>query len=537
MKYAKYSLFILTLLAASCTKKLDQKPQTGTTAAQLYTSVAGYKSSLAKVYAAFALTGNNGGTGDPDLSTQVIADEGNSDFLRLYFNMQELSTDEAAWSWEGDAGIQGLHEMSWGSTNSIINGLYYRSWFQIVLANDFISQCSDANLASRNLTGASADSIRIFKAEARFLRAYQYWVLMDLFGDPPFVTDAQVVGAYIPKQIKRADLFNYIESDLKGADSTLMAPKTNEYGRADQAAEWALLARMYMNASVYTGVDRSTDVITYCNKIIAAGYGLHTYYPDLTCADNNINTDENIFTINYDGLHTQNYGGTTYLMHGPAGVPSTVSGSNGSWGGLRMTQDFITKFADYSGNTDHRAQFWTSGQTLDMTGLYTSTNGYSTFKFHNLTHTGAAAPDADAAGNYSDIDFPLFRFGEVYLNYAEAVLRGGSGGDLATALSYINKLRDRAYTDASGNINTAGRIASGDLTLNFILDERAREMYYEAIRRTDLIRFGKFTTADYLWAWKGGVVGGTSVSSNYNLFPIPSTDISANQNLTQNPGY
>jgi hypothetical protein len=170
--------------------------------------------------------------------------------------------------------------------------------------------------------------------------------------------------------------------------------------------------------------------------------------------------------------------------------------------------------------------------TLEMTQLYTATSGLSTFKFRNLTRSGGPAPDADPAGNFSDIDFPLFRLGEIYLIYAEAVLRGGSGGDATTALGYVNALRTRAYGG-----NTSGNISASGLTLPFILDERGRELYYECQRRTDLIRFGEFTTGTYLWAWKGGVLNGTSVGGQYNLFPIPSTDLSSNPNLVQNPGY
>ena len=531
-KLVLLSASLLLLMMAACTKKLDLTPTNSITPAEAYSTPAGYKEGLAKVYAAFALTGNTGGTGNPDIPTQIISDEGNSDFLRLYFNLQELTTDEAAWSWENDAGIQGLHEMSWSSINPIIDGLYYRSFFQISLCNEFIRQSSDANLASRGMTGTTADSIRIYRTEARFLRAYQYWVLLDLFGSPPFADENTPIATGLPKQISRANLFTWVESELKGVDSSLMAPKTNEYGRADQAAAWSLLARLYLNAAVYTGTARYSDAITYCNKVIAAGYSLHPNYKQLMLADDNLNTDEFIFTINYDGTYTQNYGGTTYLVHGPAGIPGYLSGSNGSWSGLRFTQNFISLFPDPTGATDQRAEFWDSTQTLDMKDLYISTEGLSTYKFRNLTRSGGPAPDADPAGNFSDIDFPLFRLGEIYLIYAESVLRGGTGGDAATALNYINLLRTRAYGG-----NNSGNITASQLTTDFILDERGRELYYETLRRTDLIRYGKFTTGAYLWAWKGGVSGGAAVADKYNIFPIPSTDLSSNPSLVQNAGY
>ena len=235
------------------------------------------------------------------------------------------------------------------------------------------------------------------------------------------------------------------------------------------------------------------------------------------------------FLLNYDGTYTQNYGGTTFLVHGPAGVPGNISGSSGSWGCMRITQQFVGLF----GKGDIRGQFYTSGQSLEMTHLLdVSTDGYSSSKFRNVTRTGAPAPHADPGNVFSDIDFPVFRLGEVYLIYAESVLRGGGGGDMNTALNYINQLRTRAY---GGNTN--GNIDASQLNLNFILDERGRELMWECCRRTDLIRFGKFTTSNYLWAWKGGIESGTAVDSKYNIYPIPTTDITANPNLVQNPGY
>jgi hypothetical protein len=530
--FSKLILFAAAVMVTASCNKLELKPTNDITADVVYATPQGYKQALAKVYGAFALTGN-ATTGQQDIPVEIIQDEGNSDFLRLYWNLQEITTDESVWSWQNDAGILGLHELSWSSTNSIINGLYYRSFFQITLCNDFLRQSTDEKLAERGISGTDAEQIRQFRSEARFLRAYQYWVLMDLYGKPAFVTEDYVIGsAVLPQQIQRKDLFAYLESELQTIENELALPRTNEYGRADRAAAWALLSRMYLNAEVYIGAPKYTEAITYCNKIIGAGYTLHPDYRELTLADNHLNTDEFILTINYDGTHTQNFGGTTYLMHGPANVPAEVSGSNGDWGGQRFTQNFVALFADPSGNTDRRAQFHTSGQTLEMTDLYLATAGYSSTKFRNKTRSGAAAPNQDAAKDFSDIDFPLFRLGEIYLTYAEAVLRGGTGGDTNTALAYINDLRTRAY-----NGSTSGNILASALTLDFILDERGRELYYEAFRRTDLIRFNKFTTDAYLWAWKGGVKAGTAVASKFNIFPLPPTDLSANPNLSQNTGY
>jgi hypothetical protein len=506
----------------SCNKDLNRLPTNDLTASQVYSTPLGYKLAFAKVYGSFAQTGNNGpGSGD----IQGI-DPGTSDFFRLYWYAQEFPTDEAVISW-GDAGIQDFHNMNWSSSNPFLQGLYYRSMYQITLANDFIRQASDANLAARGITGNDADVIKTFKAEARFLRAYQYSVLMDLFGNPPFATDSLKIGD-IPKQIQRKDLFNYVESELKAIEPELKAPKTNEYGRADQAADWALLARIYLNAQVYTGTPRFDDAVTYSKKVIDAGYSLTPDYRWLFLADNNLNTNEFILTINYDGQHTQGYGGTTFLTHAPVGgsMTPTKFGITGGWAGARTTKNLPNLFPDYTGDQDQRAEFYTSGQNIEINDITQFTDGFSITKFKNVTRSGAPGSSLD----FSDVDMPIFRLPEMYLIYAEATLRGGNG-DKALALQYINDLRERAYG------NTSGDISAGDLTLDFILDERARELYWEGYRRTDLIRYGKFTSSSYVWPWKGGVKSGTGVQDYRNLYPLPNTDVTANPNLVQNPGY
>jgi len=520
------AVFVAIAIMSGCEKQLDLKPTNDLTADDVYKTSAGYKQALAKVYGAMALTGNSGGAGSPDIPSQIISDEGNSDFLRMYWYMQCLSTDEAGWTYHNNTDPIGIHQMTWSSVNQTVSGLYYRCFFLITLANDFIRQSSDDNLSKRGITGTCADSIKMYKQEARFLRAFQYWVLMDLFANPPFVTEADQIGVGLPKQIQRKDLFDYIEKELKELETTLAAPRTNEYGRADRAAAWSLLARMYLNGEVYTGTPKYTEAITYSKKVIGAGYTLHPKYKELMLADNHLNTDEFIWTINYDGTYTQNWGGTTTLAHMSSGVTGDSSGTNGTWNCTRMTQQF---FALFDTARDIRGQFWTSGQNQNMTELLDAPkDGFSSTKFRNKTRLGAVGPNLDPGKNWVDIDFPVFRLAEIYFIYAEAVVRGGTGGDNATALGYLNQISARGRPVAGTN---------AALTLPYIISERGRELFWECFRRTDLIRFGQFTTSSYLWAWKGGVRNGTAVDSKYNIFPIPSIDLSANPNLVQNPGY
>ncbi len=514
---------------ASCTKDLDRFPTNDITSEDVYKTFAGYQQAFAKVYGSFALTGNSGPAGNGDI--QGI-DEGTSDFLRLYWWVQEITTDEAVvqvgWN---DPGIHFFHSMNWTNDNVILLGIYYRSFYQITLANEFIRQSADAKLSERGITGTDADKIRQFAQEARFLRAYQYAVLMDLFGNPAFVTENDLPGSVVPQQIQRADLFEYVETELLDLKDKLAPARTNEYGRADQAAAKALLARIYLNAEVYSGTARYNDAATYATEVLGDGYALIPDFRQLMLADNHTNTDEFILTINYDGIRTKGFGGTTFLTHATVGGSMTASnyGIGGGWAGIRTTKNIPGLFTDVSGNSDRRAQFYTNGQSLELTGepAPAFTEGYAITKYRNVTKAGNQGSSPD----FSDVDFPIFRIAEMYLIYAEAYLRGASTANETTALGYINTLRTRAYG------NTSGNITASQLTLDFIIDERGRELCWEGFRRTDLIRFGRFTEGTYLWPWKGGVSNGTSVPSYRKLFPIPSVEMNSNPNLVQNPGY
>jgi len=528
--FSKIGLFmIVPVLLASCNKYLNQSPVNTTTGAAVFSNMDSIKQALAKVYGAYALTSSTG-TGNSDIAG---IDPGTSDFLRLFWYLEEFPTDETLCAWNSNDGVPDLDNMSWSSSNTNILGLYARSIYQITVANSFLKQTE--NLSS-SLSGANIQTVNYYRAEARFLRAYQYWVLMNEVGNPPFITENSAIGGVAPKQIKRVDLFNYVVSELQAIDTSLMAPRTNEYGRADQAADWALLARVYLNANVYNSSANTKyydSAIIYSTKVINAGYSLMTNYSHLFMADNNLNNPEEILSVNYDGNYTQNYGGTTFIVNsciksdGSQSAAYGVPGSSG-WAGTRARATFPQLWGtDYTKSNDGRAKLL-SGSTYDIPDEYTFTEGIQTLKFSNMNSDGTLP---DNASSYCSTDFPLFRLAEQYLIYAEAVLRGGAGGDANTALSYINKLRERAYG------NTSGDITAGQLTLPFILDERGRELYIECFRRTDLIRFGEFTTSTYVWPWKGGVAGGRSVDDKYNLYPIPSNDITANPNLTQNSGY
>lgn len=511
------AVIFATLMFTSCVNDLNLTPKDPNivTSLTVYNTPASYKEGLAKLYATFAVSGQQGPAGQPDIAG---IDEGFSNYLRQYWNVQELSTDEAVMAWN-DASIKDFHWQTWASNDVFVAAIYSRIMYTVALCNEYIRATA---------TNTEADIVK-YNAEARFIRALAYYHAIDLFGNPPFVTEADTPGAFFPKQITRAALFTYIETELKAIENVLGAPKF-EYARADQAACWTLLAKLYLNAKVYTGQDKNSECATYCSKVIAAGYTLTPKYANNFTADNNLSS-EMIFPITSDGQNTQTYGGMTYLIHAEIGGTMSAAkfGVGGGWGGIRSTKALINKFSDTSGSTDKRAMFWSDGQKLEINDIGLFTDGWAIAKYSNLTSTGAAAPHAHP--DFVDTDYPMFRLADVYLMYAEAVLRGASTGSASNALGYVNALRQRAYGNANGNIT------SGQLTLDFILDERARELYWEGHRRTDLVRFGKFTGGSYLWPWKGKVAGGAATESFRDLYPIPSNDLGANPTLKQNPGY
>tara|TARA_B100000989_G_C19529318_1_gene468755 strand:+ start:1110 stop:2987 length:1878 start_codon:yes stop_codon:yes gene_type:complete len=620
----KSLLYILSLsIVVSCHDDLNQSPidPDSFTEENVFASVNEAKGALAKLYASLALTGQNGPAGSPDIAD---IDEGFSQFSRMLFNLNEITTDHAVVGW-GDPGLPDLHGMYWSSSNDFTEAMYYRLAQAVSFSNSFIKNASEL----------SGDEVSVFVAEARFLRAYAYYNLLDLYGNVPLTTE---ISTELPTQSNRTELFNFIESELMEIESSMLA--SNEYGRVDNVAAHALLSRLYLNAEAWTGQDRYADCITYSQNVINSGYTLNmndangngTAYDELFMADNDVNGAQNefIFTLNFDGMQSQTYGGTTFLVHAAIGGSMNPGnfGVNGGWGGLRTTKNLVNQFAvdldalnsslgsqsdwglvgsatpngwngpdvemfqtgpqefsiyaelvsgelkfrfneDWGNNfgdngndgtlesgganipisagtyfivmdlgsgtynispfsSDKRGMFYSDGQNLEIESIPPFEDGYAVTKWTNIDSNGNQG--SDSSGNFVDTDIPLIRLAEIYLNYAEATLRGG-GGDTNTAVSLINQIRERGFGGSSGSIS------SGDLTLDFILDERSRELYWEGLRRTDLIRYNRFTSSTYLWPFKGNEPTGVGVDEYRSLFPLPANVVAINSNLTQNEGY
>ncbi|MDB5268486.1 MAG: hypothetical protein JWP58_1526 [Hymenobacter sp.] len=536
----------LTSLSTSCTKDLDQTPKYELTPDKVYVDLAGYKKVLGKIYGGFALTSLGGAGGASDLTS---IDGGTGDYLRQLWSAQELTTDEAVVAWP-DPGIQDWHNMNWDANNPLIGGIYNRAYYEIGICNEFIRESTDDKLSSR-LTGADVEQAKAFRAEARFLRAVSYMHVIDLFGGGPFVTDTDVVGASTPPYKTRQELYNFVETELTTL-TTALPEYRSEYGRVDRNAAKGMLARLYLNAGVYTGTPKYAEAAKLAKEIIDAkkytltngtvGTAASSAYGLNFLADNNTNAASNelIWPVLFDVSRTQTYGGTTFLVNGStsgssAGWQAYVGESTG-WGGLRTTSALFDKFFLQGGDTtvDRRGRFWQAGQTKEIADLSQFTQGLGVTKYRNVTSAGVGV---GAPLNFSGVDFPMLRVSDMMLIYAEAAARSAAGIDRATALTYVNQIRRRAFGLDINTASTRADIADAQLSPEFILDERARELHWEGVRRSDLIRFGQFTENTYLWPWKGGVAAGRTVDVKYKLFPIPLSDLTANPNLKQNLGY
>ena len=498
-----------------------------------------------KIYASLGLTGQQGPAGSGDIAG---IDEGFSDFFRLMWTLNEISTDEAICSW-GDADIPTTNFCTWSSAQGFVTGMYSRFYYNITLCNHFLTKT----------TGLTDEKTKYQRAEARFIRAMNYYFLIDMFGNVPFSEEVTDVPA---KQIQRADLFTYVEKELSECEADMYDAHKAPYYRADKAANWMIRSRLYLNAMVYINTPRWTDAATYAKKVMDAGYTLCPTFKQLFMADNagaldgsavNKAPQEIIFAIAADGVKTQNWGSSLFLIASTHSADMANWGSTANWSGNRARAALVKKFfptgttfftdpadlttAILSSLKDNRAMFNKSGRTLNITTVGKFKEGYSVTKFSNVRADGAPAH----APEKTDTDVPFLRAAEAYLTYAEAIYRADSIGNKTEALAVINQLRARSNAQA---------IIASKFFLTTILDEKSREFFFEGQRRTDLIRFGRFGgSTTYNWDWKAGVAPDASgiqpsdptkysaFTADYNIFPIPSTDLNANPNLKQNPGY
>lgn len=558
MNLKKYILLggvALTLggLTSGCVGDLDQEPNDPN-----YGKSTDYLGILGKCYSGMAVSGQSGPGGGSDVSG---LDGGTGCYSRAIFMMEEFPTDELIWIWK-DFGVFDLVQNTWDSSNGNIYGTYSRLYSHIAVCNDFL-----------RLTGDKADEpkIRQMRTEARALRAMSYFWVIDIFGNTSFCTELDAIGAS-PSQATRADLYTWLAGELEDVISEFKSLNNPVlYGRVGLDGAQALLARLYLNAEVYAGTKAYDKAARLCSEIISRhqgrgyrGTGLASNYYYLFCATNdaympggsNADGQEILWGIPYDAAMTQSYGGSQFVMLAAVAnnsdgwqMASVDYGINDAWKCMHGTEQMSEKF----GRDDLRAAMWLREAEgfIPTNDEYSEfNNGYANVKFTNLIAGNMpAVSDPLAYGFWSpenggkydatgakpgrhavwvDTDLPLIRLADVYLMYAECALRGAAGADYATALTYVNYLRSRAGISA---------FTAAELTLDTLLDERCRELYWEMTRRSDLIRFGKFTGRSYNWAWKRGVLQGDAIPSYYNLMPIPAQIMAAQPDFKQNPGY
>ena len=560
-----FAAILCSISFTSCFGDLDTMPldENQLVSEQVYSTTDGYLGVLAKCYGSLILTGQNGGDGgDGDLEG---ANEGYSGYVRLLFYLQELDTDNFIMP-SSSNGLRRCLNLTWDASNcSVATWTYQRLYMAIAYSNEFLRECTADKLKSRGLYDEMSGDFHAYRAQARMIRAYSYAMLVDLFGNVPIIDENANVKD-LPVQKTRAEVFAYAEDEIlaitgeSGSDEDILAaPGQALYGQVDKVAGWFLLSRMYLNAQTWVGTDRYNDALTYARKVIdSKAYPLASDFRQIFLADNN-NCSEIIWPLVQDGLRAQSSAGTNFYVKAFVNGPmneyfNTGVGSKG-WGNVRSKTTLVNAFdaADVAfdvndtwGNNknDKRAQFMTAlpnqvKETWDENGNMTSTftRGYGYIKWRNVTKDDQICASGDT---YSSIDFPLFRTADAYLMAAEAILRGASG-TRSEALGYVNTVRARAYMSDEYAVDgisskVSGKIADSELTLDFILAERQRELASECSRRTDLIRYGKFTSGNN-WDWKGGVREGTDVADYLKVFAIPEAEMVNNPYLVQNEGY
>ena len=517
------------MFTTSCVNDLNVTPIDPNiqTPEDVLNSIEAYQQLLAKCYGGLSVSASEGPDSSPDIDG---IDGGYGQYMRALFHLQELPTDEASVCWN-DQTIKSLHGLSWTTSDVFVTAMFSRIYYQIGLCNEFIRRAE----AAEEFQGEEMDYML---AQARALRALSYYHAIDLFGNVPFATEDNSVGASGPDQILRYDLYEWLVNEIDGEygfRDDLRPAASTEYGRTSQEFATMLLAKIYLNAEVFTADDpqgrpviSAWDECAAESKKIVDTYSLPSEWQWNFSADNNL-CPEIIFAVQSDGVNIQTYGSTNFVIKGSivSGNPDwqAALGTNDGWGGLVVTPQFLDLFDE---STDQRflftdgSEFGEQAHTREIIDNSNFASGWCQMKFTNLKHDGS--PADNSTSSYPDTDYPIFRAADAYLMLAEAQLR--KGGIQADGLAAYNAVRERA-----------GLGSSSSVTLDDILDERARELYWENMRRQDLVRFGLLTSSTYLWDWKGGSYQGNSVDDRYNLYPIPTTEINSNSKLKQNPGY
>ena len=538
----------LSLGVSSCTGDLDLMPEDpDVTTANKVT----IEQALAECYQSLATASYDGANGAPIISGY---DGGMGTFQRAVFSLNELTADTYCWKQFSDAGFYELSTDNFSASNPIFYGTYSRLYVIISICNEFIRSAQAGQYVMGD--NVTEEVVAEYCNQARILRGLSYFYLLDMFGNVGY-SDETVPSGTAPAQSTRAEVYEKVVAELEAISAAYGSNTSVAYGYVGKEACDALLAKFYLNAGVFTGTPAYDKCWNKCEEIIArhsGGYqnsGLANHYKTLFGANNDAygisgsRVNEILWIIPQNSEHLTSYGNSTFMM--AAGTSNSTADAtwlmsasdynfNAAWTCMNARQQFSEKFAWNADGTcdDTRTELWRTsvhGFTIENPDIKGFDNGYANMKFSNFAYnddgTVNDAESPSAANTFADADYPVIRLAEIYLTAAEANIVGGAG-DASKALTYVNYVRGRANA-------TAWTVA--DMTAANILDERARELYGENCRRTDLVRHGKFAGGNYNWNWKGDVAeGGTSIPAHYDLFPIPSTIIGV-MSYKQNPGY
>lgn len=514
MKFNRYFIIgglALTLGMTSCVGDLNVTPDDPNTKLSL-SSKEEYLGVLSRAYGGLVLEGGI-----------TVDDGGAGTYMRQLFNQQELASDEAivGLNWD-DAGIQEMGYAIPGKDNHWGYEMYSRINYQIALCNEFLRTIdkgseffSDAEIAE-------------MKAEVRVLRDLSYYHMIDIFGKGPWTTEESLVGA-IPPTYSRSELFDAVTADLVEAAPQVYPAAQQEYGRVSREAAYMLLAKLYLNAEVYTGTGKWQECADACKQVTSTGITLASEYKYLFCGTNDkyVGNGEILWGVP-QGPNLTCWGGTTYLSVGAYNANASdqfvsygYTSSVNVWNGPRVRPELSQALAS---NDKRRLIYEGSFQENleDLSSWNADGDGYMCIKYVNTDESDYYNQNNTViceAGEQTDTDFPVFRLADTYLMLAECQLHGVS----CDGVNYYNMVRTRA-----------GLAPVSSYTADDLLKERLCELYWEGHRRSDLIRFGKYTGSNYNWQWKGGVYDGTALASYRDLMPIPAQ---FETTLGQNPGY
>lgn len=563
-KFSKIlTLVVFMLSMTACVHNLDTKPidpnsSTSFNQDRMFT----------KCYACMAVIGQSDAGSDSDVEDM---DAGMSGFYRTIWYCNDLTTDEAFWIWD-DKEARGLPTTNWTGESDMIKGIYTRLNLNIKYCNHYITYAS-----------TETDEEKYRMAEVRWIRAFHYYFLMDMFLYTPFIIEE---SDEYPNFIARHKLYEWLVEELEDIIIELPAQRVSKY-RVGKAAAQLLLARIYLNADVYNKYNKSWtkgktetwekayeaaselvnnsgqyDLGLVTDSIVTDSNFVYSAYQQLFMGDNHRDEvmKESIFQIYQDGLYTQSYAGANFLVSGPRIGGMTAWGIESEWHALRTSPTLIDKFLTPMGIDRNKAkemiynEYKMPDQLHDDRAILCS-EGMNTAEKRNFTLSGtmtqglnenfyeswaglkftavystASLPKHSPRQNkdWADNDLPMLRLAEAYMIQAEALYRQGKN---AEALDIINNvIRKRANADPLPSLDE-----------NTLLDEWSREFWFEGRRRIDLIRFGRFFGPDadmnrYHWEGRMGKPDGqqffVSGTPEYmNWFPVPFEDKRSNPNF------